>query len=111
MRPIGTAGKGPLTCEKYNASIVVGDHAMDDSSGAIESPVEDNATHLLPVLQSQFRERLMGTNRGIIDKDVDTAKFRQGARHHIIDLLSLGDIGQQRQGLAAASTDLLSDCV
>jgi hypothetical protein len=36
MGPIGTAGKGPLACEKYNASIVLGDHAIDDSSGAIE---------------------------------------------------------------------------
>jgi len=53
----------------------------------------------------------MRTNRGLIDEDVDAAKFRQGARHHSIDLLFLGDIGKQRQGLAAAGADLQGDCV
>src|SRR5215510_3098705 len=109
MRPIGTPGKGTLTRKEQNAAIMIGDHAMDDSSGTVEGPVQDYPTHLLPVLQGQFCEGLMWPNRSIVDEDVDATKFRQGPRHHTIDLLFLGHIGKERQGLAAASTDFLRD--
>src|SRR4029453_7472967 len=111
MSPCGTASKGPFAREEQYTSILVGDHAIDDGAGAIEGPIEDDTAHALPVLQGPLREGLMGTNRSIVDEDVDAAKFRQGARHHTIDLLFLGDIGKESQGLAAAGADLLGDCV
>jgi hypothetical protein len=111
MSPRGTTGKGPFAREEQYASILVGDHAIDDGAGAIEGSIEDDTAHALPVFQGHLREGLMGTNRSIVDEDVDAAKFRQGARHHTIDLLFLGDIGEQRQGLATAGTDLLGDRV
>src|SRR6266487_682384 len=111
MGTVGTASKGSFASEEHNASVVVGGHSIDDSAGAIERSVQDDSPDLLPVLYRHLRERFMRTDRGIVDEDVNFAKFRQGLRHHPVNLIFLRYIGKDRERLAAECADLLSDRV
>ena len=76
VRAPAAAHEGAFAREQHDASVLVGDHGLDDGARAIQRPVQHDPPHRFPVLHRQLRERLVRPNRGVADEDVDPAEFR-----------------------------------
>ena len=49
--------------------------------------------------------RLRPADAGVVDQHVDRAEGVVGARHHVLDLLAVGDVGGYRECLSAVVGD------
>ena len=92
----------PLAGDEQDAPIAVLDHRVDDGSRAIERSVENDSPDGLPVVHRQLGEGLVGPDRGIVDENVDPAELGERPGHHRLDLVPLGDVGNDGERLDAA---------
>jgi hypothetical protein len=76
---------------------------------AVDRAVEDDAAHGLPVLHRHLGEGLVGTDRRVVDEDVDAAELRHRLGDHRIDLILPGNVGDDGDRLDTAGPSLLCD--
>src|SRR5436853_2509587 len=58
-----------------------------------ESAIKIDGDHSVPFLISDFKERLLYFNPGIIDENIQTPELRYNLLHHALDIFALADIG------------------
>src|SRR5436853_7932929 len=58
-----------------------------------ESAIEINGDDFVPFVISDFKERLLDFNPGIIDENTQTPELRNNLLHHALDIFALADIG------------------
>src|SRR5207247_8672394 len=73
---------------------------------AMERAVEDYAENLAPVAEAHLLEPLLAAQRGVVDENIDAAEALDRGRHHRLDSLGVGDVGQARERPAAFAFDL-----
>src|SRR5579871_4344988 len=109
MRAPTAAGKGAVSAEKQDAAIAVLDHRIYYRLGAIDGAVEHHAAHPFPIFDHELGKRLVRPDRGVVDKDVDAAKFGHRLRYHAVDLVLVGDVAKHGERLDALITNLAGD--
>ena len=77
----------------------------------VHRPVEHNAPDRLPILHRHLGEGLVRPDRGVVDQDVDTAELGQRPRRHRVDLVLLGDVGDDGDRLDPEVADFARDRV
>ena len=66
---------------------------------------------MLPVLHCYLGEGLVRPDRGVVDQDVYPAELGHCPRHHCIDLILFGDVGNDGERLDPAVAGLARDGV
>src|SRR6266700_8279408 len=73
----------------------------------MERAVEDYAENLAPIAEAHLLEPLLAAQRGVVDENIDAAEALDRGRHHRLDRLGVGDVGQARERPAAFAFDLM----
>jgi hypothetical protein len=73
---------------------------------AIESAVKDDSKGITPVTLRHVLEGNFHADCCIVDENIDTAETPGSRRHHPLDCLSVGDVGEESKGCAPLRDDL-----
>src|SRR2546426_11086124 len=90
-----------------DASITARNHAARHGLRDEETPAEIRVKNQIPVFPGNVERRLSNIATGIVDEDVQVAKFLFGSRGHSFDAVVVADIKFQRKGAAAKPLHLL----
>ncbi len=76
---------------------------------AVEGAVEHDRHDLAPFLVAQLLERLLAAQRRVVDENIDAAEPLHRGGRHLLHRLGVGDVGGDRERLAAGLLDLAHD--
>src|SRR5205085_6895099 len=71
-----------------------------------EGAVENDAGDLVPLRERHVEKRHLGTDRGIVDEDIEPAETRVDPLHHATHRCLVDDIGEADHAGAAELLDL-----
>src|SRR5262245_16032781 len=88
------SGNRSVADEEQNAPVAILDHRLDQRARQVERTIKNHAPDRLPIRVGCFSERLVRTDRSIVDQDVNPAKLGQRAGGQRLDLGLFADVGE-----------------
>ena len=107
MRPLRGAGVRRQAADMDHAASPTIAQQRQGGLGAMEGAVNAHRLGRAPIGVGQVGERRLAAYGGVVDEDIEPPEAFRDRRDHRVHIGTLGDVGRNQHGFAAARRDLV----